>query len=92
MEDAKMIGMVDSFKVITTGLDMPAAVLSFCSSEFLKEYKKSDLVIAKGQGNYEALCDEKKKIFFLLKIKCPVVAKNFDGRYKLGDIVVDKIG
>jgi uncharacterized protein with ATP-grasp and redox domains len=92
MEDAKMIGMVDSFKVITTGLDMPAVVLSFCSDEFLKEYRKSDLVIAKGQGNYEALCDEKKKIFFLLKIKCPVVVKNFDGRYKLGDIVVDEIG
>jgi len=92
MEDAKMIGMMDSVKVITTGLDMPAAVLSFCSGEFLKEYRISDLVIAKGQGNYEALCDEKKKIFFLLKIKCPVVAENFNGLYKLGDIIVDKIG
>lgn len=92
MEDAKMIGMMDSVKVITTGLDMPAAVLSLCSGEFLKEYRKSDLIIAKGQGNYEALCDEKKKIFFLLKIKCPVVAENFSGRYKLGDIIVDKIG
>ena len=91
MEDAKMIGMMDSVKVITTGLDMPAAVLSFCSGEFLKEYRISDLVIAKGQGNYEALCDEKKKIFFLLKIKCPVVAENFNGKYKVGDIVVDKI-
>jgi len=92
MEDVKMIGMMDSVKVITTGLDMPAAVLSFCSGEFLKEYRISDLVIAKGQGNYEVLCDEKKKIFFLLKIKCPVVAENFNGRYKLGDIVVEKIG
>jgi len=92
MEDVKMIGMMDSVKVITTGLDMPAAVLSFCSGEFLKEYRISDLVIAKGQGNYEVLCDEKKKIFFLLKIKCPVVAENFNGRYKLGDIIVDKIG
>jgi uncharacterized protein with ATP-grasp and redox domains len=92
MEDAEMIGMTDSVRVITTGLDMPAAVLSFCSDEFLSEYKKSDLVIAKGQGNYEALCDEKKKIFFLLKIKCPVVAENFSGKYKVGDIIVDKIG
>jgi len=92
MEDAKMIGMMDSVKVITTGLDMPAAVLSFCSGEFLKEYRISDLIIAKGQGNYEALCDEKKKIFFLLKIKCPVIAENFNVRYKLGDIIVDKIG
>jgi len=92
MEDAEMVGMTDSVKVMTTGLDMPATVLSFCSGGFLKEYRKSDLVIAKGQGNYEALCDEEKKIFFLLKIKCPIVAENFNGRYKLGDIVVDKIG
>ncbi len=92
MVDVKMVGMMDSVRVMTTGLDMPTVVLSFCSDEFLREYKKSDLVIAKGQGNYEALCDEKKKIFFLLKIKCPVIAKNFDGRYKLGDIVVDRIG
>jgi uncharacterized protein with ATP-grasp and redox domains len=91
MEDAEMSGMTDSVRVITSGLDMPAAVLDFCSDEFLSEYKKSDLIIAKGQGNYESLCDEEKNIFFLLKIKCPVVAGNFNGKYKLGDIVVDKI-
>ncbi|MCL6087980.1 MAG: hypothetical protein M1475_06170 [Actinobacteria bacterium] len=33
---------------------------------------------------------ETKNIFFLLKIKCPVIAESFNGRYKLGDIVVDK--
>ena len=70
---------------------MPAAVLPFCSSKFLSEYRKSDLVIAKGQGNYESLCDEDKNIFFLLKIKCPIVAENFGGKYAVGDIVVDKI-
>lgn len=48
------------------------------------------MIIAKGQGNYEALSDEDKNIFFLLKIKCPVIAESFNGRYGLGDIVVDK--
>ncbi|MBC8389644.1 MAG: DUF89 family protein [Actinobacteria bacterium] len=89
MEDAKMVGMIDSVKVITTGLNMPAAILPFCSHNFLDEYKKSDLVISKGQGNYEALCEEDKNIFFLLKIKCPIVASTFKKRYKVGDIVVD---
>ena len=92
IEDAKMVGMMDFVSVITTGLDMPAAVLPFCSNKFLDEYRKSDLVIAKGQGNYEALCDEDKNIIFLLKIKCPIVAENFNGKYEVGDIVVDRIG
>ena len=51
----------------TTGLDMPAAILPLCYKEFLNEYEKSDLVLSKGQGNYEALSDENKNIFFLLR-------------------------
>jgi hypothetical protein len=90
MTDAEMVGMTKLVKVITTGLDMPAAILALCSKEFLNEYEKSDLVLSKGQGNYEALSDENKNIFFLLKIKCPVIAESFDSRYKVGDIVVDK--
>jgi len=92
MEDAKMVNMPDIVKVITTGLDMPAAILSLCSKTFLREYDKSDLIIAKGQGNYEALCDEEKNIFFLLKLKCQVLEENFNGKYKVGDLIVDKRG
>ena len=88
MEDAEMVGMTEMIKVITTGLDMPAAILPLCSEEFLKEYEESDLIIAKGQGNYEALSDEDKNIFFLLKVKCPVIVDSFGGKYELNDLVV----
>jgi len=88
MEDAKMVGMDSVVRVITTGIDMPAAALPLCSKEFVDKYKRSDLVIAKGQGNYEALSDEKKNIFFLLKLKCSIIAKDLNSQYKVGDIVV----
>jgi uncharacterized protein with ATP-grasp and redox domains len=91
LEDADAVGMTDHVKVITTGLDMPGAFLPICSKEFLDEYEKSDLIIAKGQGNLEALIDEKKNIFFLLKIKCKVIAGVFNHKYKVGDIVVENI-
>ncbi len=90
MEDAKMVNMSDIVKVITTGLDMPAAFLPLCSRTFLKEYHESDLIIAKGQGNYEALSGVEKNIFFLLKLKCPVLEENFNGEYKVGDVVIDR--
>ncbi len=89
-EDAEMTGMIDIVNIIDTGLDMPAAILDLCSMEFIKEYEDSDLIISKGQGNYEALSDERKNIFFLLKIKCPVIAESFNSRYKVGDIVIGR--
>ncbi len=88
MEDAETVGMSNIVRVITTGIDMPAAALPLCSKEFLDEYERSDLVIAKGQGNYEALSEEKKNIFFLLKIKCPVILSDFHNKHEVGDIVV----
>jgi uncharacterized protein with ATP-grasp and redox domains len=90
IEDAKMVTMTDIVKVITTGIDMPSAILPLCSESFLKEYNKSDLIISKGQGNYEALSDEIKNIFFLMKIKCPVIAVSLNRGYEVGDLVVDR--
>ena len=39
-----------------------------------KVYENSKFIISKGQGNYEALSDERHTIFFLLKTKCWVIA------------------
>ena len=39
-------------------------------------FMAADLVVAKGQGNYETLSDEDKNIFFILKAKCPLIAQH----------------
>jgi uncharacterized protein with ATP-grasp and redox domains len=89
IDDAVMIGLDKLVKIVTTGIDLPAAYLPLCSKEFRKEYEDSDLIISKGQGNYEALFNEEKNIFFLLKLKCGTFLKFFNGRYGLGEIVVE---
>jgi uncharacterized protein with ATP-grasp and redox domains len=38
--------------------------------------KAADLIIAKGQGNYETLVGASRPIFFLLKIKCAVFSRD----------------
>ncbi|MFA6686289.1 MAG: ARMT1-like domain-containing protein, partial [Desulfuromonas sp.] len=58
------------------GDDAPGTVLHRCSHEFRKIFAAADLIIAKGQGNYETLSDHPANIFFLLKAKCPVVAQH----------------
>lgn len=74
MADADETGMTDLVRVIDNGRDYPGTVLSKCSDTFLEAYREADLVISKGQGNYETLSGEDKQIYFLLKVKCRVVA------------------
>jgi len=90
IEDAIMAGIDKAAKVITTGIDMPAAHLPACSEEFNQCFREADIVISKGQGNLEALIDEKKNIFFLLKIKCNVIANMLDHKHKVDEIVIFK--
>ena len=61
--------------VIDTGDNAPGVSLVNSSAEFLEKLRTADLVIAKGQGNFESLCDapENGNIFFLFRVKCPVV-------------------
>ena len=75
-DDARMAGLDKLVAVVDNGSDVPGTILEECSEEFKRLFFEADLVIAKGQGNYETLSEEKKKTFFLLKVKCPVIAQD----------------
>ncbi len=77
-EDARMAGLTDLVPVIDNGSDAPGTLLSDCSETFQEIYQAAGVVIAKGQGNFESLSEENKNIYFLFKIKCPVVASLLD--------------
>ena len=74
--DAEAAGLSDLATVMDNGSDAPGTILESCSSVFQAHFATSDLVIAKGQGNYETLNSENARIFFLLKVKCPVIARD----------------
>ncbi|NWF94032.1 MAG: DUF89 family protein [Syntrophaceae bacterium] len=86
MEDVHFVGMDKLVKVVSNGFDAPGTLLDRCSEEFLKKYQESDLILSKGQGNYESLSGENRPIFFLLQVKCPVIAK--DIHCNIGDIIL----
>jgi len=85
-EDAEFVGMDKIVEVLSNGSDAPATILSDCASSFKMLFQKADMIIAKGQGNYESLSDEKKNIFFLLKAKCPIVADHL--KVSVGDSIL----
>jgi uncharacterized protein with ATP-grasp and redox domains len=76
IEDARITGLPEIVRVIDDGYDAPALILDECSIEVREGFFKADLVIAKGQGNYEALSDVEREIFFLLMVKCEAVARD----------------
>lgn len=73
-EDAEAAGLTDLVKVIDNGSDAPGTLLDDCSAEFRRRFEQSDLIVAKGQANYESLSGVDKDLFFVLKAKCPVLA------------------
>jgi uncharacterized protein with ATP-grasp and redox domains len=75
LADAVEAGLTDLVTVIDNGSDTPGTVLTDCSEDFRLRFEAADLVIAKGQGNYESLCGTSANAFFLFKVKCPVVAR-----------------
>ena len=74
VEDALKAGIDQVAKVIETGTIFPGTYLPSCSPEFQQVFSSAQLVLAKGQANYETLNDVDRDIFFLLKIKCEVVS------------------
>ena len=86
MDDAEKAGLTSMVKVIDSGTDLPGIIHDECSTEFKNCFNEADLIIAKGQGNFETLNDSRKNISFLFKVKCPAVAN--ETRCKIGDTVI----
>ncbi len=86
IEDAIFCGINKVAKITASGSDAPGTILKYCSPEFIELFRKAELIISKGQGNYESLSEEDESIFFLFKAKCPVIAK--DVGCKVGDMVL----
>lgn len=87
--DAIESGMKDLVPVIHTSNRFLGVEWRLCSDKFQRHFLGADLVIAKGQANYESLegCEHAgDKTFFLLKAKCPVVADHLG--VALGDWVL----
>jgi len=85
VEDALKVGLDRVARIITTGSDDLGVNQDRCSPEFLSELDKADLVLAKGHANFETLNELKKGVFFLLKAKCDIVARELG--VKTGSLV-----
>ena len=88
LDDARSAGLPGSASVvIDNGNDGIGTLLELCAEPFREAYRTADLIISKGQANYETLAGERDpRTFFLFMVKCPVVAKALDREQ--GDIIL----
>lgn len=75
LEDASDVGMDQVADVISSGSLAPGTCLDETSLTFNHIFNTADLVISKGQGNYETLNGVKmESLFFIFRVKCKQVA------------------
>jgi uncharacterized protein with ATP-grasp and redox domains len=86
VNDSLSAGLDQVAEIVSTGSDAPGTILARCSDEFRRLYDEAEMVIAKGQANYETLSETGSKVFFLLQTKCPVIAR--DVGVPVGSIVL----
>lgn len=87
LEDMDICSFPEYVEIISSGVDAPGTLLHRCSSEFLERFSQTDMIISKGQGNYEALNEVSGyPVWFMFIVKCPVIAKVVGG--SLRDLVL----
>ncbi len=81
-EDAYFVGMDEYASIISNGDYSLGTILSRTSPEFQEIYHNADVIIAKGQANYESLSEEEQNIYFLLMVKCSVISSYIGAKEK----------
>jgi len=76
MDDAMAAGLHEVAELIENGSDAPGTILPLCSSDFQNRFAEAELIIAKGQANYETLSESDRPLFFLTQVKCPVIGRD----------------
>jgi damage-control phosphatase, subfamily I len=92
IDDALKIGLDEVAKLTSTGTDSIGIIEADVSSNFLELFQESDMIIAKGLGNYEGLSEmdlKEKPVFCLLNAKCRPVSRDIG--VELGDNIVLKL-
>lgn len=78
LDDAEQVGLGETAqRVMGSGNDIPGAVIERFSGEALEEIRKADLLVSKGQGNYEGLSGCGLNIFYIFMCKCSFFMERF---------------
>lgn len=90
MEDAKQIGLTDTIPVMGNGSNIAGTCLEEISKEALEILNQADVIISKGQGNFETLNGCNLNVYYLFMCKCTLFAKRFQKNLFDGMLINDR--
>lgn len=77
-EDARYSGIDQIAQVISNGNTVAGTVYDLLSDEAKAAFNSADIILSKGQGNYETLNGKGRHIFYAFLCKCELFTSRFD--------------
>lgn len=77
LDDADEVGLTELADCIGNGASITGTDLSAVSDEAKRLIRESDVIISKGQGNFEGLYGEELNAYFLFLCKCDLFVRRF---------------
>ena len=90
MEDAKYVGMHEVADIVTNGEAVSGTVYHLLSEEAKKILDQADVILAKGQGNFESMSRQGRHIFYTFLCKCDLFTERFQVPKFTGMFVEEK--
>ena len=88
-DDAYMVGIDAYADIINNGTDIPGTILEHCSDSFVNVFNEADVIISKGQGNFESLYGNGyNNLYYIFLCKCDLFMDRFGARQN--DLVLMK--
>lgn len=69
--DAHAVGMDALVPILDNGSCIPGTELAYCGEALLREFSNADVILSKGQGNFECLLGCGQNVYYLFLCKCP---------------------
>ncbi len=90
VQDAEYVGIDKLAKVIANGTSVAGTVYGMLSEEAKDALNHADVILAKGQGNYESMCKQGRHVFYSFLCKCNLFISRFNVPKLTGIFVEEK--
>ena len=90
LQDAQAVGLTEVVKVIGNGSSIAGNALGYISEEAEGLIRNADVVISKGQGNFESLNGCGLNIYYLFLCKCDWFVRRFKMKRLTGVLINDR--
>ncbi len=80
-EDADLVGLSSVCAVIDNGGAFIGSPLEQVPQSFLDRMAAADVIIGKGQGNYETIDEFDGNVFLILRAKCEIIARHMGVKF-----------